>query len=174
MSYDAYTHMIDAADPPRATCLIHHLARMDRDVVVGPGTAVWAFATIHEGVRLGADCGVGEHAYIGRNTVIGTRTRIGQGAHITDHMTVGDDVFIGPQVVFSNDRHPIANNPGFDLEAPIVEDHVSIGVNATILPGVRLGRGCVVGAGAVVTKDVPPGRTVIGNPAHLMNQTVSG
>ena len=135
-------------------------------VQVGEGTVVWGLARIHEGVTLGDQCSVGELTYIGQGSHIGARTRIGAQVHITDHMEVGQGCFISPMVTFSNDKNPIVNNPLFKRQSPIVEDDVSIGVNATILPGVRLGRGCTVGAGAVVTKDVSPFTTVIGNPAR--------
>lgn len=148
--------------------MIDPLAKVYPSVVIGTDTAVWAFASVHHGVQLGDFVSVGEHVYIGRGTCIGDRTRIGQGAHITDYMTVGDRVFIAPQVVFCNDRHPRPFNPMFKRESPVVEDDVSIGTNATILPGVRLGRGCIVGAGAVVTKDVAPHTTVVGNPARVV------
>lgn len=150
--------------------MIDPLAKVHASVTLGEDTAIWAFASVHDGVTLGDFVSVGEHVYIGRGTRIGDRTRIGQGAHITDHMTVGDRVFIAPHVVFCNDRHPRPFNPSFKRECPIVEDDVSIGTNATILPGVRLGEGCVVGAGAVVTKDVAPHTTVVGSPARVVRR----
>jgi acetyltransferase-like isoleucine patch superfamily enzyme len=143
-------------------------ASVHRSVTIGNDSAVWGLARIHDGVRIGEHCSIGELTYVGRNTTIGSHTRIGAQCHITDHMTVGERVFIGPAVAFSNDRHPVVNNPRFKLEPPVVEDDVAIGIHATILPGVRLGRGCVVGAGAVVTKDVAPYTTVVGCPARPM------
>ena len=141
-------------------------AKVHPSVNMGKDTVVWAFASVHAGVVLGDFVSVGEHVYIGEGTFVGNHTRISQGVHITDHMIVGERVFIGPHVVFSNDKYPVANNPSFKRECPLVEDDVSIGINATILPGVRLGQGCTVGAGAVVTRDVSPYTTVYGNPAR--------
>ena len=152
--------------------MIDPLAKVHGTVAVPKTTKVWAFATVHAGVRLNEFVSVGEHVYIGEDTTVGEKTRIGQGAHITDHMTIGERVFIGPHAAFSNDKHPYVNNPDYRRESPIVEDDVSIGINATILPGVRLGRGCVVGAGAVVTKDVLPYTTVYGNPAKEARRAV--
>ena len=146
--------------------MIDPQAKVHPSVEVDETTCVWAFASIHEGVKLGKFVGVGEHTYIGRNAIIGDRTRIGQGAYITDNMTIGARVFIGPHVVFSNDKHPRANNPNYRRDSPVVEDDVSIGINATILPGVRLGQGCSVGAWAVVTHNVKPYTTVYGNPVR--------
>lgn len=145
--------------------MIDPLAKVHGSVVVPKSTKVWAFASVHAGVKLGELVGVGEHTYIGEYATIGECTRISQGVHITDHMVIGARVFIGPHVVFSNDKHPYANNPSFHREPPVVKDDVSIGINATILPGVILGQGCRVGAGAVVTKNVVPYTTVYGNPA---------
>lgn len=146
--------------------MIDSLAKVHESVRVPDNTNVWAFASVHAGVTLGEFMSVGEHTYIGINTIIGHRTRINQGVYITDHMVIGENVFIAPHVVFLNDKHPRANNPNYRRDSPVVEDDVSIGGGAVILPGVRLGQGCVVGAGSVVTRDVLPYKTVYGNPAR--------
>jgi acetyltransferase-like isoleucine patch superfamily enzyme len=146
---------------------IDPLAKVGKSVKFGRDCVVWAFASVHEGVVLGDFVSVGEHTYIGWNTVIGDRTRVSQGAHIEHCMTIGANVFIGPGVMFASDKHPIANNPRWKRESPIVEDNVSIGTGAIIMPGVTLGRGCMIGAGAVVTHDVLPGATVVGVPARV-------
>ena len=86
---------------------------------------------------------------------------------------MGDDVFIGPNVTFTNDKHPKSGNVDFKLLAIRIESGASIGGGATLLPGVLIGAGATVGAGAVVTKDVPPGATVVGNPARAISQTSS-
>lgn len=150
---------------------IHETAIVKDPHLLGAGTKIWAYSSVHDGVVMGENCSLGERAYVGRYTRIGSRTRVGEKAHITDHMMIGAGVFIGPMVVFANDKNPVVNNPRYTCDPPIVEDDVSIGVAAVILPGVRLGRGCVVGAGAVVTKDVPPHTTVIGNPARPLVRT---
>ena len=147
---------------------IHETALVANPELLGDGTKVWAYASIHEGAVLGQNCSLGERAYVGAYTIIGNSTRMGEKVHITDRMTIGSGVFIAPLVCFSNDKHPVVINPFFKRESPIVEDDVSIGVSAVILPGVRLGRGCIVGAGAVVTKDVAPHTTVVGNPARRL------
>lgn len=146
------------------------LAKIAESVKIGEGCAIWAFASIHDGVVLGNFVGVGEHTYIGRNARVGDRTRISQGCHIIDHIIIGDDVFIGPCVVTMNDKYPVANNPHFKLLPPVIERNASVGAGAVILPGVVLGEGCMVGAGAVVTRSVPPHSTVVGNPARLIRR----
>jgi acetyltransferase-like isoleucine patch superfamily enzyme len=141
---------------------VHETAKL------GAGTVVWSFAVVCAGVRTGVNCAIGSGVYVGRDAVLGESVRVQDKAHLTDRMVIGDRVFIGPCAVFVNDRHPRVNNPRYRAEPPIVEDDASIGANATILPGVRIGRGAVVGAGAVVTKDVEPYTTVVGNPARVL------
>ena len=147
---------------------VHNMAEVDAGAVLGPGTKVWQFATVCMGVVTGTNCAIGSGVYVGRYTKLGDGVRVQDKVHLTDRMTIGDRVFIGPCAVFVNDRHPRVNNPKYKPEPPVVEDDVSVGAGAVILPGVRLGEGCVVGAGAVVTKDVPPYATVVGNPAHAI------
>lgn len=148
--------------------MIHEPSDVHITAVVPITSVVWRFAQIMAGVVLGENVNVGSGAYIGQYATIGDGTRIGQGCHITDHMTIGRNCFISPHVVFCNDKDPVPVNPVYRRMDPIVEDDVSVGVNATILPGVRLGRGCRIGAGAVVTKDVPPQETWVGNPARRL------
>jgi len=108
---------------------------------------------------------------IGQDVVIGNRCRVQAFSFIPCGVTLGDDVFVGPGVRFLNDKHPPSKGK-WKAQETIVEDGVAIGGGAVILPGVRLGRGCLVGAGAVVTKDVPAGVTVVGNPAERLRKTV--
>jgi acetyltransferase-like isoleucine patch superfamily enzyme len=154
--------------PTTSAARIHPLAVVHEPEGLGPDTVVWQFSTLMPGVRTGAHCSIGSNTHVGRNTVLGESVRVGDKVHITDHMVIGDRVFIAPLAVMANDRHPVVNNPHFLRESPVIESDVSIGVGAVILPGVRLGRGCQIGAGAVVTKDVSPGAVVVGNPAHVL------
>lgn len=105
--------------------------------------------------------GVHSHVWIGDKVVIGNDCKIQAFAFIPNGVTIGDRVFIGPHVCFTNDKHP----PHGDWADTIVEDDVAIGANCTILPGITLGKGCVIGAGTVVRQSVPPGETWVGNPA---------
>lgn len=135
---------------------------------IGPYTVVWHFAVIREFTKIGARCAIGSAAYIGHATVLGDDVRVQDKAHLTDHMVIGNRVYIGALVVTMNDKYPRVNNPGFTRQDIVIEDDASIGCGAVILPGVRIGKGAMVGAGAVVTKDVPPYRTVVGNPARII------
>jgi acetyltransferase-like isoleucine patch superfamily enzyme len=94
--------------------------------------------------------------------------RINHGSFLPNRSTVGNDVFIGPNVTFTDDKYPRSGNKHYKAEPPIVEDNVSVGAGAIILPGIRLGKGCMIGAGAVVTEDVEPGMTVVGMPARIL------
>lgn len=109
---------------------------------------------------IGNNCKVHAPVWIGK-VVIGDNCKIQAFAFIPEGVTIGNNVFIGPHVCFTNDKNP----PSGNWAKTVVEDHVTIGANATILPGITLGRGCKVGAGAVVTKSIPNGQTWIGNPA---------
>ena len=102
------------------------------------------------------------HVWVGDDVIIGDNVKIQAFAFVPNGVTIGNDVFIGPHVCFTNDKNP----PHGDFRETIVEDGVRIGANATILPGVILGAGCLIGAGAVVTKSVPTGETWLGNPAR--------
>ena len=143
---------------------IHKLADV-QSTVIGEGTRIWQFAVVLRGARIGANCNVCAQTFIEGDVVVGDNVTIKCGVQLWDGLRVGNNVFIAPNVTFCNDLHPISGNRSFRKLQTIVEDGVSIGANATILPGVRLGKGCVVGAGAVVTKNIPPNVTVAGNPA---------
>jgi len=139
-----------------------------REVQIGKGTIIWNFVNLYECV-IGEDCMVGAFVEITKGVMIGDRCRIQSHTFICDRVTIGDDCFIGHGVMFTNDSYRYggpAASP--DLwEETIVEDQVSIGSNVTILP-IRIGRGAVIGAGSVITKDVPPWAVVAGNPARVL------
>jgi len=135
---------------------------------IGDGTRIWHFVHIREGAVIGKNCNIGKSVYIDTGVVIGDRVKIQNFATIYRGVTIEDDVFIGPAVVFTNDLYPRAFIWG---ENRIIETKVrkgaSIGANATIVCGVEVGEYAMVGAGSVVTKDIPPHGLVYGNPARL-------
>lgn len=134
----------------------------------GQGCKVWNFTVICQGVEIGDDCVIGSHVYIGRETVIGNNVHIQDGSHITDRMTIGDGVFIGAHVVTGNDRYPKVCNPDYKVEPPTIENGASLGNGCNILPGIIIEACAMVGAGAVVTKNVPSRAVVVGNPARVI------
>lgn len=127
---------------------------------------VWHFAVILRGAEIGKNSSIGSHCEIGRGTKIGEATRISKGVFLPSNSVIGNNVFIGPNVTFTDDKYPRAGNTSYDARPPIVEDGASIGAGAVILPGVRIGANSLVGAGAIVTKDVPRGEHVRGTPAR--------
>ncbi len=135
---------------------------------IGDGTRIWAFAHVLPGARIGGDCNICDHVFIENDVVIGDRVTIKCGVQIWDLLRIEDDVFIGPNATFTNDLYPRSkvNFPG-KFTATTVRRGATIGANATILPGLTIGERAVVGAGAVVTRDVPPGAIVVGNPARI-------
>lgn len=137
---------------------------------VGERTRIWAFTHVLPGALIGDDCNICENVFIENRVKIGNRVTIKNGVQIWDGVTLGDDVFIGPNVTFCNDKYPRSRNPNFELLETRVLTGASIGANATILPGITIGEFSIVGAGSVVTKDVPPHSTVVGNPATLIER----
>ena len=140
-------------------------AEIGEDVELGEDTKVWHFATICDRTILGKRCVVGTCAWIGKSVVIGDDCHIQHGAFIPNRTLLGDRVFVGPNVTFTDDKWPLANNPHYRAQPPVIENDVSIGAGAIVLPGVRIGAGAMIAAGAVVTKDVEPGTLVRGIPA---------
>jgi UDP-2-acetamido-3-amino-2,3-dideoxy-glucuronate N-acetyltransferase len=124
------------------------------------GTTIWEPLTsmIHDSVEIGAGCTIHTFCWIGPNVRIGDRTKVQAFCFIPEGVVIGSDCFIGPRVTFTNDKHP----PSLDWQETTVEDHVSIGASVTILPGVTIGYGAKIGAGALIIHDVAPGAEVVG------------
>jgi UDP-2-acetamido-3-amino-2,3-dideoxy-glucuronate N-acetyltransferase len=133
---------------------------------VGSGTKIWAFVHILPGAVIGKNCNICDFVFIENQVVIGDNTTIKSGVQIWDGVTIEDNVFIGPNVTFTNDKYPISKNETYVLLKTLIARGASIGANATILPGITIGEKAIVGAGSVVTRDVAPHTTVIGNPAR--------
>lgn len=116
--------------------------------------------------KIGENCTIHAPVWIGTNVVIGNRVRIQAFAFIPDGVTLEDDVFIGPHVCFTNDKYP----PSSNWSKTLVKNGARVGAGAVILPGITIGEGATVGAGSVVTKDVEPLSTVVGNPARVIDK----
>ncbi len=140
---------------------------------VGIGTRIWAFAHVLPGARIGENCNICDHVFIEGDVVVGNDVTLKCGVQLWDGIRVGDRVFIGPNATFANDRYPRSKQYPDAFLTTVIEDDASIGANATILPGIKVGRGAMVGAGAVVTRNVPPNATVVGNPAVIIGYSTS-
>lgn len=152
-------------NPNQSTTLVslHPSAR------IAGGVYLWDFCRILADVQLHADVSVGGGTEVGRGSQVGARSRVGANCFLPSNTIIGEQVFIGPGVTCTDDRVPKVASPGdppYNAQPPIIEDFASIGAAAILLPGVRIGRGAFVAAGAVVTHDVQPGATVRGLPAR--------
>ena len=149
---------------------VHPLAAVDPEADVGAGTVVWQFAVVIKGATVGRDCRLNAHSLIEGGAVIGDRVTLKCGVYVWDGVTIEDDVFCGPNATFTNDRHPRSGNRHFVKEETRVRRGASIGAGVVILPGLTIGENATIGAGAVVTKDVPDDAVVVGNPARPTNR----
>jgi UDP-2-acetamido-3-amino-2,3-dideoxy-glucuronate N-acetyltransferase len=140
---------------------------------VGERTRVWAFAHILPRAVIGADCNICDNVFIENDVVVGNRVTIKSGVQLWDGIRLEDDVFIGPNATFTNDPVPRSKQHLAKYPETLIRQGASIGANATILPGITVGRRALVGAGAVVTRSVPPYAVVVGNPARIVRYTES-
>lgn len=147
---------------------VHPMTVIDEDVQVGEGSKIWHFCHVSKGARIGTNCVLGQNVFIGEGVRIGNNVRIQNNVSVYSGVTIEDYVFLGPSCVFTNVKRPQAQCKS-PYQETYVEKGVVVGANATIICGTRLGHNSFVGAGSVVTKDVPPYVVVIGNPAKLLN-----
>jgi len=135
---------------------------------IGADTKIWAFSHILKGAILGKNCNICDGVFIENDVVLGDNVTVKCGVQLWDGCHVKDDVFIGPNVTFTNDKFPRSKQYPNEFLSTLIEKGASIGANATILPGIEIGEEAMIGAGAVVTKPVPPKAIVVGNPARIV------
>lgn len=146
-------------------------AVVDDNVEIGEGTKVWHFSHIQSGSRIGKKCVFGQNVNVGNNVTIGDYCKVQNNVSIYEGVTLEDYVFCGPSMVFTNILDPRCKYPQVGAKyyiKTLVKEGASIGANATIVCGHTLGKHCMVGAGSVVTKDVPDYALVIGNPGRVV------
>lgn len=134
---------------------------------IGVGTRIWQFVVILANARIGCDCNICAQCFIENDVEIGDRVTIKNGVSLWDGARIEDDVFIGPNVTFANDWFPRSKHYPEHFQSVVIRRGASIGANATLLPGIEVGARAMVGAGAVVTRDVPAHAVVVGNPAQV-------
>jgi acetyltransferase-like isoleucine patch superfamily enzyme len=146
-----------------------HKDAVVESIHIGEGTRIWRNVHVMQGAVIGKNCNIGEGCYIENNVRIGNGVTIKNNVAIWDNITIEDDVFIGPAAVFTNDYVPRAQNKkgSEDLDSIVIKRGATIGANATIVCRTTVNEYAFVGAGAVVTKDVPPHHVVYGNPAQF-------
>lgn len=155
--------------PARPDYTVHESAFIDDDVEIGAGTRIWHVSHILRNSRVGKDCRIGQNVVIGPNARIGDGVKIQNNVSVYEGVTLEDQVFCGPSVVFTNVHNPRSEIRRMDeLRPTLVRHGASLGANCTIVCGVTIGRYAFVGAGAVVTKDVPDFALVVGNPARVI------
>lgn len=145
---------------------IHDTADVSPDAHIGEGTKIWNNAQVREKATVGCGCIISKNAYIDTMVVLGDGVKVQNNVNIYHGVTVESDVFLGPSMTFSNDMYPRAFNPEWNITETLVKKGVSIGAGAVIVCGVTIGEYAMVGAGAVVNRDVPAYALVVGNPAR--------
>ncbi|MFQ3192739.1 MAG: UDP-2-acetamido-3-amino-2,3-dideoxy-glucuronate N-acetyltransferase [Paraglaciecola sp.] len=150
---------------------IHHLADVANSTI-GAGTKIWQFVVILENAKIGKNCNICAHTLIEGDVILGNNVTVKSGVYIWDGTRIEDDVFIGPNATLTNDLMPRSKQYPDSFLGITLQKGCSIGANATLLPGITVGQGAMIGAGSVVTKDVPENAIVAGNPAKIIRYIV--
>lgn len=147
--------------------MIHNLADVQTEHI-GKDTNVWQFCVILPKAKIGSNCNICANVFIENDVTIGNNVTVKCGVQLWDGITVDDDVFIGPNVTFTNDLYPRSKQYPEKFYKTVIKKGASIGANATIICGITIGENAMIGAGSVVTKDVPAGELWVGNPARFV------
>ena len=148
---------------------IHETAIIENNVIIGEGTKIWHFSHIREYAQIGKNCIIGKYIEIGPVVKIGDRCKIQNHANIFEGSVLEDYVFIGPGVIITNVSNPRAESKS-EFTNTLIKHHATIGANSTIICGLSIGEYAFIGAGSVVTKDIPPYALAYGNPARIVGK----
>lgn len=148
---------------------IHPLAEVQTDNI-GYGTRIWQFSIILKNARIGSNCNINSHTFIEDDVIIGDNVTVKCGVYLWDGIRIENNVFIGPNVTFINDKYPRSKQYPNEFQSIIVKDGASIGANVTILGSLTIGKNSMIGAGSVVTKNIPDGQLWVGNPAKFLRE----
>jgi UDP-2-acetamido-3-amino-2,3-dideoxy-glucuronate N-acetyltransferase len=147
---------------------VHETAVIDESCEIGAGTKIWHFSHVMSGAKIGRGCVLGQNVLVARDVIVGNNVKVQNNVSLYERVTVEDDVFIGPSAVLTNVVNPRSHVPRkHEYQPTLLRRGATIGANATIVCGITLGRYAFIGAGAVVTRDVPDFALVYGNPARL-------
>ena len=146
--------------------MIHELAFVECENI-GKNTGVWQFCVVLKGAYIGSNCNLNCNVLVEGGAIIGDNVTIKPSVQIWEGVILQNDVFVGPNVTFTNDLFPRSNIKNFDLKPILVKKGASIGANSTVLAGVTIGENAFIGAGSLVTKDIPENEVWIGNPAKF-------
>ncbi|MCK5809214.1 N-acetyltransferase [bacterium] len=155
---------------PSKKFFVHHSSFIDDDVTIGDGTKIWYFSHILSNTTIGKNCIIGQNCMIGGNVIIGNQVKIQNNISVYDGVEIEDGVFLGPSMVFTNVINPRAFIEKKDeFKKTLLKEGCSVGANATIVCGITIGRYAFIGAGAVVTKNIPDFALVYGNPGTVQS-----
>jgi UDP-2-acetamido-3-amino-2,3-dideoxy-glucuronate N-acetyltransferase len=147
---------------------VHESSYIDEGAKIGEGTKIWHFCHVMGSAKIGRQCNIGQNVFVGEGVIIGNNVKIQNSVSLYTGVTVEDDVFLGPSMVLTNVINPRSHvNRKDEYQSTLIKQGASVGANATIICGVTLGCYCFIGAGSVVTRNVPDHALTYGNPARL-------
>lgn len=153
--------------------MIHKLSDVQSENI-GKNTNVWQFCVVLAGAKIGDNCNICANVFVENDVVVGDNVTVKCGVQLWDGVTLEDNVFVGPNVTFTNDLYPRSKNHPNEYAKTVIKKGASVGANSTIVCGHTIGENAMIGAGSVVTKDVPAGELWAGNPAKFMRKICMG